>query len=150
MRTINLKNILRANYVVPIFVFFTFLANTFVFIYVELYNSSNAAKYNSELISKNLGRICLSVKQPIGGMAFYHDIFYFGWYLIEASAILAIVSIILTTIAYIAQLFKISIFHYNKYAVTLFMVATILSWVLLFGAWVNTDLWLYNCAEMYY
>lgn len=123
----------------------TFLVNTFVLFYIEIYNRSAIAKFNSEsaFLIKSEKEICLALRQPWGGMAFYKDIFSFGSTLIGVSAVLVFAIFIFSLLSK-----KWKCFSWCEIVILAFLV--FLSWFLLFGAWTGVDVWFYNCARFYY
>jgi len=83
---LKVKKIIR--YLISFFILFTFLASMFGFVYMESYNKSELAKYNSE--EMNWKNFCLS-QSPPGGVTFYKEIFPFCFTLIGVSAVLVLV-----------------------------------------------------------
>lgn len=144
MKEIDSKRIIE--FFISLVVIFTFLTSLFIFSYTEIYNRSDIAKYNYGIVesrSMSAKEICLAAKQPLGGMAFYRDLFPLGFALIEISAVLVVALFILSML-------KTKNIYFNKRAFVFFALIVFLSWVLLFGAWNGVDSWFYNCAKTYY
>ncbi len=134
MPKINTKKILRFSII--FIIVFTFLVSLFSSIYMENYNTSEIAKYNSEETSWR--DFCLS-QNPPGGTAFYQKIFPFGFLMIAISAIIVL-------IVSVFALLKIKILHYNKYIFIILVFFVFLSYYILMGAWMDTEPQFYRCV----
>lgn len=129
----KIKKIIRFS--VMFVIIFTFLTSLFGFVYMESYNKSEIAKYNSEEMSWK--GFCLS-QNPPGGTTFYHEVFPFGFMMIA-------ISIILILVMSIFALLKIKVLYYDKYILFFFAFLVFLSYSILIGAWFGIEPQFYNC-----
>ena len=117
-------------------IIFTFLVSLFGSVYMENYNTSEIAKYNSKEISWR--EFCLN-QSPPGGAVFYHKVFPFGFLMIAISTVLILIMSILS-------LLKVKTLHYNKYMLPFFVLLVFLSYYMLMGAWMDTEPQFYRCV----
>ena len=133
MNVSKIKKIIR--FVAVFIISLTFFISLFGFVYMESYNKSEIAKYNSE--EMNWRDFCLS-QNPPGGTVFYQKVFPFGFSMIAISGILVLVMSILA-------LLKIKILYYDKYILFFFAFLVFLSYFILIGAWFGVEPQFYNC-----
>ena len=127
------------SFLVMFIISFTFLTSIFGFVYMESYNKSEIAKYNSE--EMNWRDFCLS-QNPPGGTVFYQKVFPFGFSMIAMSVILVLAMFILA-------LLKIKILYYDKYILFFFAFLVFLSYFILIGAWFDIEPQFYNCIGFF-
>jgi len=130
MNVLKIKKIIR--FLVMFIISFTFLTSIFGFVYMESYNKSEIAKYNSE--EMNWRDFCLS-QNPPGGTVF-------GFSMIAISVVLVLVMSILA-------LLKIKILYYDKYILFFFAFLVFLSYSILIGAWFGIEPQFYNCIGFF-
>ena len=133
INTPKTKKILR--FLVAFIIVSTFLVSLFGSVYMESYNTSEIAKYNSEKTSWK--DFCLS-QNPPGGVIFYHKVFPFGFLMIA-------ISIVLVLIISILALLKIKVYQ-NKYIFIFLIFLVFLSYFMLMGAWMDTEPQFYRCV----
>lgn len=114
-------------------IIFTFLVNSFLFAYIEIYIKRNA-------VSKET---CLGFERFQGGMAFCKALFPLGFTFIE-------ISVVLILIILISVLLKVKILHYSKRNLLILATITFLSVFCFIRAQSSIDTRHHGCVEILY
>jgi hypothetical protein len=130
------------------FIVFAFAINIINLVNTEIYNYSEVKEYNQDL-AVNSGIIgeknfCLTLKQPLGGMVIYRELFSLSWLAIELSAAFVFLGFILTLSE------KRMLPKEYRFKLALFLPIIFLSWAILLYSWMSVEPWFYNCAKFFH
>ena len=112
---------------------FTFLLNSFLFTYIEIYIKRN-------VVSKET---CLDFERLQGGMAFCKALFPLGFTFIEISVVLILVILI-------SVLLRVKTLYYSKRNLLILVAITFLSVFCFVGAQSSIDTRYHCCVEILY